>query len=828
MILILIFVIIGSVFLYIQTHKISNNTIPKSLRQFAKELHSDNDHIPFHDPNSEPRNFCEPIHIGIVCSGFNSNVHLHALLKSLLMTRSNPIHLHILVSNDSATVLRLLFKSWHIPQVNVSFYNISKWLKDVRWVPNGHYSGNYGLLKLIFHKVIPASVTKKLLILDTDLIIVDDIHMLWKLFDEFNYQQAIGIAENQSPYYLGHLNQPQPWPAIGVGFNSGVMLYDLEKLNAMKWELVWTNLTKKYTLIYGQTDLGDQDILNSIIKQLPNIVYKLPCYWNIQMSSHSSGNSCYSQFKPKILHWNSPQKYAISTRDGDMFRGVAQSVFEFNGNWFRNYPQLCGEDTQIEINIESADECDKFSKASNTFYRTLLFFLDYNFIADDWDITYVTHLSFDRIHLLENIAKIWTGPISFTLYVSDAELVKSMRLITESEVLNRRSDIAYHAVFQQGEFYPINTLRNVGLKHVKTPYSFLVDVDFTPMKSLFEMLRDNIRSMADLNKKALIVPAFEPVNPDVVLPKSKIQLIDSLNRNEVRPFRADVWARGHAPTNYDKWRKEYEPYHVKWQPHYEPYVVVKSNVPRYDERFLGFGWNKVSHIMELEAQNYDFIVLSDVFIIHASHALSWDNAKFKQSPPYRRCNQQLKKRFIKELTAKYNKNFSDVNYSDGFMKDRKRRNTQEKIESTTSLFESTDFFLTWGGKEKAEGKKERKKNFPIQSVVKDKPHEVSKVEYYYYYDSDDPYNLTISKLNKTLLEQLKMGNKKETDLSSSEEHNYEYDEDDLKFKELHDSTTLQYDSETFPSVKDLLPVEKQDSVNEVIDEKLKNAPTDGR
>lgn len=50
---------------------------------------------------------------------------------------------------------------------------------------------------------------------------------------------------------------------------------------------------------------------------------------------------------------------------------------------------------------------------------------------------------------MENIAQIWHGPISFTLYVSDAELVNVMKLISDSLVLNTRADIAYHAVFKQ-------------------------------------------------------------------------------------------------------------------------------------------------------------------------------------------------------------------------------------------------------------------------------------------------------------------------------------------------------------------------------------------
>lgn len=41
---------------------------------------------------------------------------------------------------------------------------------------------------------------------------------------------------------------------------------------------------------------------------------------------------------------------------------------------------------------------------------------------------------------------------------------------------------------------------------------------------------------------------------------------------------------------------------IQWEEDFEPYVVVGSNVSRYDRRFLGFGWNKVTHIMELQAQ----------------------------------------------------------------------------------------------------------------------------------------------------------------------------------------------------------------------------------
>ena len=53
---------------------------------------------------------------------------------------------------------------------------------------------------------------------------------------------------------------------------------------------------------------------------------------------------------------------------------------------------------------------------------------------------------------------------------------------------------------------------------------------------------------------------------------------------------------------------------------YEPYIVVPRNTTAmYDERFTGYGMNKVSHIYELDARGFKFVVLPDVFIISPQH-----------------------------------------------------------------------------------------------------------------------------------------------------------------------------------------------------------------
>lgn len=124
-------------------------------------------------------------------------------------------------------------------------------------------------------------------------------------------------------------------------------------------------------------------------------------------------------------------------------------------------------------------------------------------------------------------------------------------------------------------------------------------------------------------KKALVVPAFETLRYRLSFPKSKAELLSMLDMGTLYTFRYaastpapralltditscfsryHVWPKGHAPTDYAKWRTATTPYRVDWEPDFEPYVVVRRDCPEYDQRFVGFGWNKVSHIVELDAQ----------------------------------------------------------------------------------------------------------------------------------------------------------------------------------------------------------------------------------
>ena len=58
-------------------------------------------------------------------------------------------------------------------------------------------------------------------------------------------------------------------------------------------------------------------------------------------------------------------------------------------------------------------------------------------------------------------------------------------------------------------FYPINQLRNVALTQAVTPYVFLSDIDFMPASDLYEQLKRELQTHESMERKALVVAAFE-------------------------------------------------------------------------------------------------------------------------------------------------------------------------------------------------------------------------------------------------------------------------------------------------------------------------------
>uniref|UniRef100_A0A452HVP2 Uncharacterized protein n=1 Tax=Gopherus agassizii TaxID=38772 RepID=A0A452HVP2_9SAUR len=619
-------------------------------------------------PKQQTVQKCELLHVAIVCAGHNASRDVVTLVKSILFHRKNPLHFHLITDSVAQQILQTLFQSWMVPSIHVSFYNADDLKAEVSWIPNKHYSGIYGLMKLTLTKVLPSNLSK-VIVLDTDITFATDIAELWAVFGKFSDKQAIGLVENQSDWYLGNLwKNHKPWPALGRGFNTGVILLLLERLRQIGWEQMWRLTAERELMSMLSTSLADQDIFNAVIKQSPVLVYKLPCFWNVQLSDHTLSEQCYSEVSDlKVIHWNSPKKLRVKNKHVEFFRNLYLTFLEYDGNLLRRELFGCASlpsppRNQLQEALEDLDEddpCYDFRRQHLMLHRIHLFFLQYEVLAlpDPADVTLVAQLSMDRLQMLEAICKHWAGPISLALYMSDAEAQQFLRYAQGSEVLSSRRNVAYHIVYKEGQFYPVNLLRNVALTNAETPYVFLTDIDFLPMYGLYDYLRNSIQQLElPQRKAALIVPAFETLRYRLVFPKSKAELLSMLDMGSLYTFRYHVWPKGHAPTDYAKWRTATVPYRVEWQPDFEPYVVVRRDCPQYDQRFVGFGWNKVSHIMELDAQEYELLVLPNAFMIHMPHAPSFDISKFRVSAGYRDCLQTLWEEFHQDLSRRLKRN----------------------------------------------------------------------------------------------------------------------------------------------------------------------------
>lgn len=147
------------------------------------------------------------------------------------------------------------------------------------------------------HRVMPTFVHRSIMI-DVDLKFLGDIRLLYDQFRHFNDTHLIGIANEQQPTYR-HLfkeyRHQNPRTIIGdpppnglPGFNSGVILLDLEKMRNS--HLYNTLLEKekieelaKHFMLSGY--LGDQDFYTLVNLVHREMFYQLPCEFNRQLST---------------------------------------------------------------------------------------------------------------------------------------------------------------------------------------------------------------------------------------------------------------------------------------------------------------------------------------------------------------------------------------------------------------------------------------------------------------------------------------------------------------------------------------------------------------
>jgi Glycosyl-transferase for dystroglycan len=289
-----------------------------------------------------------------------------------------------------------------------------------------------------------------------------------------------------------------------------------------------------------------------------------------------------------------------------------------------------------------------------------------------------------------------------TTSCSDLELLQYMASDAESDIGN----------------YPVNRLRNLGLDRVRTSHILILDVDFVPSRNLDETIRAGLTqqqmvrtqhpelNLASEDRQALIVPAFERVPPQPCdtetacgayllanssfLPQTFSDLKDCHAKKDCSVFQSQVSWDSHYSTRSQSWLEE------KWYYHnddgekrnlksldcfhslrYEPYVVLRwcprladptasssstPVAPYYDERFYGYGKNKIELISHLRFMGYQFAILPEGFIVHNPHPESavkqtWNN---RDGSTLHSTMDKLYPDFLKEIQTKYQPDASNT------------------------------------------------------------------------------------------------------------------------------------------------------------------------
>ena len=127
--------------------------------------------------------------------GQESGNHGVLLIKSILLFRQSPIHLHLLVDSTARHVMGTLLRTWHLYGLEYHFYH-------TEWTYNN----------LLAH-ILPISVDRVIFI-EPQVLVSVDIRHLWAVFAGIRQGNVFGAVHHSG----------------GQEFRTELMLLDVERL----------------------------------------------------------------------------------------------------------------------------------------------------------------------------------------------------------------------------------------------------------------------------------------------------------------------------------------------------------------------------------------------------------------------------------------------------------------------------------------------------------------------------------------------------------------------------------------------------------------------
>lgn len=304
----------------------------------------------------------------------------------------------------------------------------------------------------------------------------------------------------------------------------------------------------------------------------------------------------------------------------------------------------------------------------------------------DVDFTLVTHTSEDRLWMMEHHCLRWgqSNAISLAVFTDmdvdeiDSKL-ETLGCRTTSITIQRisisskqKDNLNLYKEFRKRMHnptaseestnsmdYPINKLRNLALSAVKTSHALIVDIDFLPSLHLFEHLHQSFikDSLVVDAQLAIVVPAFqlnrgcpndeECDQQDINrMPYSRDELKQLIRQGSATIF--DPTNRGgHGTTDYKAWYLNSYDGLVELpclkSERYEPFVVVRfcGSIPPFQERFSGYGKNKLAWIQHILRSGFQITQIDTEFIVHYPHKDSASRQKWNKRPDILKPNMRV-------------------------------------------------------------------------------------------------------------------------------------------------------------------------------------------
>jgi hypothetical protein len=243
----------------------------------------------------------------------------------------------------------------------------------------------------------------------------------------------------------------------------------------------------------------------------------------------------------------------------------------------------------------------------------------------DMQLTIAVPLTADRILRLESMSKFYGGgPLAAAVLIrSEEEAAMFVHIWKRRPWLFNHVDVTMVSNSQnsmQGGAIPLNALRNLAVRLATTEFILMLDVDMNPATSSFACFRDPEGKLlsglfTETERRSYAVPVFiTDIHVRPALTKS--ELLNQLHHR----VGAAYCINSQRAVKMDKWLRATSPYETRFLTDFEPFGICRrSQHPRYDERFVGYGFNKVAWAWGAEASGVRLHVLSESFVTHLNH-----------------------------------------------------------------------------------------------------------------------------------------------------------------------------------------------------------------